>query len=326
MKENKGREKLSFLSKFIGRKVIKLRNENLRFYEEPMFQILESKETLDENFQLLFMLTTKYLSVYNDVNGITFYKTDKLPSSIHAVYQPKEEGEELIAWNSKLLQDKAEKGATEAYFKFFLVIAHETMHASDYRNAQKSGSKRDFASLAAKGMYEFMKYYPNKDYWTLSRSVYYLDRSEILARQGALKIQENFIDKYAIYLKKQGKLENNDTLKGMKDFLKRNQSLEKGEFSKAEHYRKQQIADFKKDLFVLSQELLSGKVHLESKDSLKNLTRTQASPQLYDEETLETFWKIAREKGYRDIEKACKKLKEQNKQYHQKQAQDFYKL
>ena len=318
---------MSFFTRFIGRKVIKLRNENLRFYEEPMFRILENKKTLDENFEFLFMLTEKYLCVHNDVDGIPFYKTDKLPSNIHAAYQPKEEGEELIVWNSNLLEDKEEKGAIEAYSKFFLAIAHEIMHASDYRNAGKTGSKRDFASLAKAGIDEFIKYYPNKDYYRLlSRSVYYLDRSEILARQGALKIQENFIDKFEEYLKKQGKLKNNDALKGLKDFLKRNQDLEKGEFSKAEHYRKQQIKDFKKDLFALSQELLSGKVHLESEDSLKNLTLTQVSPQLYHEETLQTFWKIAQEKGYTVLEKECQKFKQQNNQYHQKQTQDFYRL
>ena len=316
---------MSFLSKFLAKKSKKIKEQRLNLYEETMFQILENKETRNEKYELLLSLVMRYLTVYNNTEDIPFESAPWLPFEISGAYQFKESGREVVYWNPKYITHKNLYGNIEAFSSFFVAIAHELMHAKDKRDIEKTASKRDYAGFAKFGVDEYLRYRPKqKVYSKLSASVYLLDRSEVLARQASIKTFENFVKKFAEYLHKQNKQEDNAVLGMLYQALENKKSIEKTNMENAVYYNQKQLESFKKDIFKLSEDLLNGKVKLKSKDSLLKLSYTQASPNLYEEKTLQNFLRIANQQGYTDVEKECKSYKEKNEQYRKKQSRDFY--
>ncbi|MBP3389783.1 MAG: hypothetical protein J6K71_01225 [Clostridia bacterium] len=174
------------------------RKESIQKYEKEIFECLTDPVFLSLNYKILVTKIIKYASKLLDTDFLD-KRFEKLPEGIEATYMP---FDNVVKFSKSCLDNPG--GLEEPLQKLlnlFVSATHEFTHAFDYTDNNFSGKNRDFL-FGAEALIHFANLFEGqtkKDLSDFADAVYWLSRSEKVARQGAFTLLERFIKKYEIY-------------------------------------------------------------------------------------------------------------------------------
>lgn len=320
------------------------RHESIIKYENQIFELISDPIETVINYRTLVEKVIKYASKLLDVDFVE-KRFEDLPENIQAVYIK----ENKIAMFSKTYLDTPENPdeALEKALDLFFSATHEFTHAFDYLENESSGQNREFM-VGARGLSEFANLFEspkNQEYEAYANAVYWLSRSEKLARQGSFTLLDRLIKNYGKYIEDnaphtpkaeeqcqeyfnfydkklylEGQIAphlasaNQEYYKlfavkcKMRKFLEKEREDECENTFKAQEAIKLYHDKFNEDLLLYSNKLLAGQEC--SEKEFKALVTTQLVPQTYNPQVLCNFSAYAQKLGLKGVSSLCEDAKE----------------
>ena len=171
------------------------RKESIKKYEQEIFECLTDPVFLSLNYKILVTKIIKYASKLLDTDFLD-KRFEQLPEGIDASYMP---FDNVVKFSKSCLDNPG--GLEEPLRKLlnlFVSATHEFTHAFDYTDNNFSGKNRDFL-FGAEGLTNFANLFEGqtkKEFCDFADAVYWLSRSEKVARQGSHTLLERFIKKF----------------------------------------------------------------------------------------------------------------------------------
>ena len=318
------------------------REESIKKYEKEIFSCLTDTLSIAQNYHFLVAKIIKYSSKLLDVDflGKTF---EDLPEDIQAEYKF---SDQLVKFSKTYLnQPENHDEVLEKLLNLFVSATHEFTHAFDYTDNAFSEKDRQFL-LGAEGLYEFANLFDGQtkqNFTDYANAVYWLARSEKVARQGSFTLLERFIKKYEFFIQEtiphtknaeeqckkyydfmeqkqylQGKTlpklspGNQEYYKGysvmrkMKAFYEAEMEMECKKTLKAHQDYDLHHKNYGKALLELSENLLQNQTFgFQTEEDFIRLVWTQIVPQTYCAETLKNFSQYAEKFGLKNTTEVC---------------------
>lgn len=175
------------------------REENIQKYQEQIFAGFSDPIVMVLDYHYLVTRVIKYASSVLDVDFLE-KRFEVLPDDTQAVCKFEDK---VVKFSKSFLHEPENADeALEKLLNLFMSATHEFTHAFDMLDNSFSQKNRQFL-FGVEGLYDFANLFEGqtkKDLTAYAESVYWLARSERLARQGSFTLLERFINKFQNYI------------------------------------------------------------------------------------------------------------------------------
>lgn len=320
----------------------------LKTLESAIFEIMLFEEISKPNFQTLMKTIPEYVMVLMDAENIDVFFDDIGKHNGICI-------ENKVVLNEKFLKmPQTEMAKIEQIFAVLKTSAHEVMHALDKKENAFSQSQRAFIEHKATGIKTFAKFCPQKkaSYELLAEALYAVDRSEVFARQGAIKICKDFLAEFVTYLAQnleatperkrdydafcyfQTKVDGKNAdvpmpkiapesfvyilakikLAKAKDIVYIQEAHETNTMLSAFAIREKYLKSFKEDLKTFTSSALKRKPKALDETALIDLALTQEIEGVFDAETVQNLLMLSKKCGFKYGENLCQALQKTESQ------------
>lgn len=320
----------------------------LKTLESAIFEIMLFEEISKHNFQALMEMLPEYVKVLMGAESVEVLYDDIGKHNGICI-------EDKVVLNERFLKmPETEMAKIEQIFSVLKTSAHEVMHALDKKENAFSQSQRAFIEHKANGIKTFAKFCPQKkaSYELLAEALYAVDRSEVFARQGAIKICKGFLDEllnysaqnvdvtlqkkkdYDAFCKFQTMVNGQTTdvpmpkiapesfgyilakikLAKAKDIVYIQEAHETNTMLSAFALKEKYLKSFKEDLKTFTNSALKCKPKALDETALIDLALTQEIEGVFDAETVQNLLTLSKKCGFKYGENLCQALQKTESQ------------